>query len=30
MRYACNPRLRNALYYWGFISVQRWSPRFGV
>jgi hypothetical protein len=23
MRYACNPRLRNALYYWGFISVQR-------
>jgi transposase len=21
MRYACNPRLRNALYYWGFISV---------
>ncbi len=22
MRYACNPRLRNALYYWGFISVR--------
>ena len=22
MRYACNPRLRNAPYYWGFISVR--------
>jgi transposase len=22
MRYACNPRLRNALYYWGFSSVK--------
>ena len=22
MRYACNPRLRNALYYWSFISVR--------
>lgn len=23
MRYACNRRLRNALYYWSFIAVQR-------
>lgn len=22
MRYACNPRLRNALYYWSFIAAQ--------
>ena len=22
MRYACHPRLRNALYYWSFISVK--------
>src|SRR5262249_1839817 len=26
MRYACNPRLRNALYYWGFISVRHDAP----
>ena len=26
MRYACNPRLRYALYYWGFISVRHDAP----
>lgn len=26
MRYSCNPRLRNAVHYWGQISVQR-DPR---
>ena len=26
MRYSCNPRLRNAVHYWGQVSVQR-DPR---